>query len=536
MASAEKLSWFKATLNRMGFRKEYVDEVTRSGYQYGEMLTTASLMGNGVTDARPRQLIHQKYQQMITDPVVSSALRLHVTAALGGHETSGDLVFIETKADSGADKQAAKLVKEIAEDLMPIFNRIAYTVAYNGVCFGDSYARLYPVKGKGIVDMYVDEMLLPPLVQPYEKGNETVVCVVSVGNKMRERLTMNQIARLRMPRLIYTPQPLAVEKAWRMMISEDDPEKLPIMPALVGGSFLADAETQFDKFRAALQGLVGQRVLDSIDESIFTAQVQGMTKEQRDEYLGAVRQMLTRSKQVADDAVRTGQPFLGRMRHLLPVWNDKQLLQVTGVNSSGGSGGGRSGNISIEDVLFHAKLLSGALGIDLTMLGFADMMSGGMGEGGFFRTSAQAAERSRTIRIALTEFFNNVIDVHVVYKYGNAFKKTARPWQINFYGSISALESENQKTQLDAMNTGQVLVQALTMARDLGMDEKATTHLLEKIMKMDAEAAKMYAKALQKATPEDAAGGFGGGGFGGDGGGGGFGGAPGGGAPAMAGA
>lgn len=520
MATSPKTSWFKATLASMGYGPKDVQAVDQVGFEYGETLTTASLMGAGIEGARNRQQIYQKYQQMIKNPVVGGALRLHVTAALGGDETTGDLVLIEPTAAAKQSPQSEKLAKEINDDLKRLFNRVAQLVAFNGVAFGDAYARLYTKPRKGVVDIYCDEMLLPPLVQAYEKGNETKVCVLAIGSKMRERLSMNQIARLKMPRLIYTPQPMAVEKAWRAQITEDDPEKLPLMPSLVGGSFLADAEDQFDKFNAAMSGLVGQRVLDSIDESMFTAQVQGMTKEQRQEFMTSIKQMLQRSKQIADDAVKSGIPFLGRIRHILPVFDQKQLLQVQGVNTSGGSGGGRAGNISIEDVLLHAKLLSGSLGVDITMLGFADLMSGGLGDGGFFRTSAQAAERSRTIRAAMSEFFNHIADIHVLYKYGQAFEPKDRPWAINYYGSISALETERQKTQADAMNTGAVLVQTLMQAKDLGMDAAATMHLLETVMKLDTAAAKLYADAIEKAksVPEEAGGGFGGppgGGFGG---------------------
>lgn len=514
MAEVAKLGFIRATLAKMGYEKKFLAEADASINQYGsDTLTTAALLGSGPIGARTRQVIYQKYMQMIADPVVASALRLHVTAALGGHETSGDVVFIEAKPDAAADKSTAKLIKELSNDLTPIFNRIAQTVAYNGVVFGDAYGRPYFKKGKGITDIYVDEMVLPPLVQPYEQGNTTRVCVLAIGPRMRERLTTNQLVRLKMQRMIYTPQPLAVEKSWRVQVVEDDIDSLPIMPALVGGSFLAEAETQYDNFRAALQGLVGQRVLDSIDESMFTANVTGMTKEQRQEFLTSFATMLKKSKSLADEAVRSGMPVLSRIRHLFPVWGDKQVVQVQSVNSAGGTGGGRSGNISIEDVLFHAKLLAGALGSDITMIGFADMMSGGLGEGGFFRTSAQAAERSRTIRVALNDFFNDLVDIHVFYKYGNAFDRTKRPWQINFYGSISALETERQKTQADAMATGQSLVATMTMIRDLGVqDEKAIVHLLEKVMKMDTEAAKMYATAIKNAKAPDPGGGFGGGG------------------------
>lgn len=529
--AAPKESWFKATMSRMGWGKEHLTEVDRSGFQYAETLTTAALVGSGVVGARARQTLYAKYQQMLFDPIVSGALRLHVTAALGGHETSGDLVFVEATGDArakGADKESEAVAKELSEDLGPIFNRIAMQVAYNGVGWGDAYARLYAKNGKGVIDASVDEMLLPPLVQAYKQGNETKVCVIVCGVKQRERLTMNQMAHLEMPRMLYSPQPLAVEKAWRTKVVEDDIDALPLMPSLVGGSFLADAESQYDKFVAAMGGLVGQRVLDSIDESMFTAQCQGMTTEQTQLFLSNVRQMLEKSKKVADDAVKSGIPFLGRLRHLIPVWSDKQLLQVQGVNSSGGSGAGRAGNIAIEDVLFHAKLLCGALGIDITMLGFADMMSGGLGEGGFFRTSAQAAERSRTIRVALSDFFNHICDVHLAYKHGRAYEKSKRPWKINFYGTISALETERQRTETDAMNAGAIFVQTLTQMRDLGLGKDANEDILEKTMRMDTDRAKLYAKALDAAKAEaeakakaEADAQFGSGGFGAGGGGGG---------------
>lgn len=498
----KKIRWLEAVKTKLGFGKEYIEKIDQVGYNYSETTTTTSLTGNGVVGARARQLIYAKYQQMSTDPLVSGAIRLHVTAALGGHETSGDLVFIEATADAKENEQSAVIVEDLMATLGPIFNRMAIPAAYNAAIYGDSYARLYTKRGVGLTDMSIDEMLLPPLVIPYEQGNKTVICLVATGEKAREKLVMDQIARVKMPRMIYTPQPLAVEKAWRVAVTENDVEKLPLMPSLVGGSFLADAETQYNNFAAALSGLVGQRVLDSIDESIFAANITGMTKEQGQTFLKSLTTMLTKSKAVAEEAVRSGRPVLQRIRHILPTWGEKQVVGIQGVNSGGATGGGRAGNISIDDVMFHAKLLCGALGIDISMLGFADLMSGGLGDGGFFRTSAQAAERSRTIRVALTEFFNHCVDVHMIHKHGYTFEPKKRPWQINFYGTISALESERTKTQLDAINAGTMLAQCFDMVKNAGLDEKSMAHMFERVMKLDAIDAKMYAKAITKAKAE----------------------------------
>lgn len=503
--------------------REMVRQVERGAYEYSESLTTASLSGNGVVGSRSRQIIYQKYQQMMADPVVSGAIRLHVTAALGGHETSGDLVFIESKADEKG-KKSEKLVEELSAELGPLINRVAFQLAYNAAGYGDAFGRVYSRSGVGVVGLLVDEMLLPPLVLPYEQGGQTRVCRICIGPKLFETLTMDQIMRVKMPRLIYTPQPMAIEKAWRTHIAEDDMDALPLMPALVGGSFLADAEQQYDNFASTLVGLVGQRVLDSIDESMLAVNVVGLTTEQRQQFLSSITNLFKKSKQVAEEAVALRKPFLGRIRHIIPIWNDKQVVDIKGVNSSGGSGSGRASNIAIDDVMFHAKLLSGALGIDLSMLGFADLLSGGLGDGGFFRTSAQAAERSRTIRVALTEAINHVIDVHLIAKTGRTFPEDERPWTVNFYANQSAVAREMQATKLDGINSTLLLAQAIQQLAEAGLSEASIAQILEQEAKIDAKAAKAYAKdavkereaKIKRDQEQSGGGGFGGFGGGGD--------------------
>lgn len=526
-----KKSLFEAIAVALGrggaseFGRDRVSEIDRGAGEFGfttEPLSSAALLGSGGVQARSRAAIYAKYQQMVANPLVAGALRVHVMAALGGHETSGDMVFIEVKPEAQKDKAAVALVEQLNQDLAELFNRLAPTVAFNAVAYGDSYARLYPKKGAGVVTAIADEVVLPPLVQPFELGDKTVVCQVAAGRKYLATLAMDQIARMKMPRMIYTPQPMAVEKAWRTRIEQDEVDQLPLMPSLAGGSFLIDAEDQFDKFTAAMLGLVGQRVLDSIDESIVTVNVTGMTKEQRTSFLGSVQKILQRSKELAEQAVTSGTVLLGRVRHMLPVFGEKQVMQLQGVNSAGGTGGGRAGTVSVEDVMLHAKLLGGALGVDISMLGFADIMSGGLGEGGFFRTSVQAAERSRTVRVALADFFNHIIDVHLAYKSGVKYEGNSRPWQINFYGSISALETEKQRTTADAYNAGALLAQTLQTLKDCGLDESGLAHLLTHVMKLDEADARLYARALAQAKKDEKE--AAGGGFGGGGGGGGFGG------------
>lgn len=470
----------------------------------GGSTTVGSLLGSGKKAARARQAIYEKWSSMESDPVVSTALSLLVTAALGGHETNGDLVFLEKTAQTKKDTRLSAIVDEISADLAPIFNKVAVQMAYTGAAFGDSYARIY-ANSSGVVDLCCDEMFRPPMVQPFERGSRTVGYAVYSGPKNFERLDVTQLARLKMPRTQWVPQYGVVEKSLRTAITEDDIDKLPVMPAMAGGSLLYNAEEPYDNLNATLLGLVSQRWRSSLDHRIVGVQLAGATLEQQKLFTDSVVAMYKDLKVIVANAIKNGTPITESVTSILPMWNEKQLVNLSSEDKSGVQ------TITIDDVMLHARLLSGAIGVDLSMLGFADQLSGGLGDGGFFRLSAQAAERARTLRVALAEFFNQVVDIHTLRRYGMVFPANERPWAMNFYGSISALEAERQSTKAESMNAGVLLAGAMQAMKDLGANKEVMAEFLEKIMMLDADQAKLFASVVDAKPPDDGGDGGGGG-------------------------
>lgn len=475
-------------------------------------VTLTPLTGTGQRQLRSRVQVYEKWQDMAADPVISSALRLHVTGALGGHETRGQMVFIEVHPDFKGNKDAEALVKEVKDDLEGLFNRVAPTLAFNAVQFGDGYGRLYASQKVGLRDIAVDELVMPPLVQPYERGSTTIGYTVASGTRYNERLSVLQMVRVKMPRFMYVPQTRTVEKAIRMALTIDEIEDLPALPAAVGGSFLDGAEAAYDRFAASWAGLTNQRVTDSINEVMLSVTQTGMSPEQRRKFTASLQRMFERSNAFREAMARAGRYFTGTVVHMLPTSSDKQVVNIQGQPTQT-----RTGTITIDDVLMNAKLLSGALGLDLSMLGFADLMSGGLGEGGFFRVSAQSAERHRSIRGALTDGFEHCADVHVLMKKGIDLHGQKRPWVINYFSGISALETEHAKTKADNMNSTALLVQTLEGLKNLGLSAKSMESILEHSAGLDSEEARAFAKDLEKAAKDakaEAAGQFGGGGEG----------------------
>lgn len=474
------------------------------------------LAGSPNRQVRSRQQVYERWQDMLADPIISSALRLHVTSALGGHESRGEMVFLESTPEAKKSKKEEDFVKSLADDLQALFNRIAPTSCFNAVAFGDSYGRVYAEPGLGVRDVYVDELVYPPVIQPYERGNMTIGYTVATGNRFNERLNVLQVARMKMPRVLYLPQNRVIEKAIRITLTTDKLEDLPAVPAIAGGSFLDGAEVAYDKFSASWTGLTGQRVQDSVDESMISVQQAGMTPAQRQKLKDSLVAMFQRSNDYINAVVKSGKSTFGRIYHFIPTSSDKQLTQIQGA-----TGAGRASSLTIDDVMMNGRFLAGSLGLDLSMLGFADQLGGGLGEGGFFRVSAQSAERARAIRAAASEFFEHIIEVHCLMKHGRTFAPgEKRPWVVNYYSGISALETERAKTKADNMNSTALLVQTLAQIKDLGLSKEAAQQLLEVEMGLDAKDAELYAAALEKAAKEakEAEAAANGGGFGGPGG------------------
>ena len=225
-----------------------------------------------------------------------------------------------------------------------------------------------------------------------------------------------------------------------------------------------------------------------------------MTKEQQTQFFNFFSGMLKASKKRAADAIEKKSPVLEKIIHLLPVWDEKQLYNV----DTGGSLGNQNANAySVDDVMFYAKLLAGSLGLDLSMLGFSDLLSGGLGDGGFFRVSAQAGQRSRLLRQGLTGWVNHVIDVHCNYKFNGVFQSANRPYEVVFNGATSALERENQETRERKNAAASVALQNFASVKELGFDENAITLFVKDQMGFDEDDAKIYAKSMALSNNEN---------------------------------
>lgn len=153
--------------------------------------------------------------------------------------------------------------------------------------------------------------------------------------------------------------------------------------------------------------------------------------------------------------------------------------------------------------MLNLKRLAGGLGIDLSMVGWADMLAGGLGDGAAFHTSAQIMNRSMLIRQALIDSFNHLMSLHWGIKYGEKFEENDYPWQFDFYSDQNAAATQALNNKQSRANTTTIQAQAIQMIKELGLDKETTQLMLEDEMGYDIETAERIAIAITAPPPEE---------------------------------
>ncbi len=210
-------------------------------------------------------------------------------------------------------------------------------------------------------------------------------------------------------------------------------------------------------------------------------------------------QILQTDKAVSTRSLRNGfiQTVINR---IFPIFGEKGRMDVNTVQGTPDING-------LEDVLFHVKRLGGALGVDPSMLGFGDFLSGGIGDGGFFRVSIMAAMKANLLRLAIQNGIQRLCEIHVAYKYNKIFLDGQQPWRIVFNSVSTALEREEQENLESRANIASSLSGIVaTLDQEFSATDKRAflNFLWTHILKKDEESFKLvFPEGKQAEQPQE---------------------------------
>lgn len=245
-----------------------------------------------------------------------------------------------------------------------------------------------------------------------------------------------------------------------------------------------------------MSGLNNQQIADSVKQAFLTVNMDGMPPSQRKRYTQGLTQTLQNYRDRIKQAFDGGEALYGTAYHILPTWGDKQTITPVGDLSQ------RSAPLSSDTLMVNMRRIAGGLGLDLSLMGWADMLTGGLGDGAAFHTSAQIMRRSMLIRMALTNAFDELMSIHFGLVYGEYFHRGNYPWRFDFYSDQSAAATEALSNRQARMNMVIMKAQAIQSLKELGLSKENLQAILEDDGGMDYEAAQNLASNVAAKEPD----------------------------------
>ncbi|HEA1988405.1 TPA: phage portal protein [Escherichia coli] len=391
----------------------------------------------------------QKYnilETMAKSPTISTALNIHIAHALAPSKKTGQAFILSPK--DGSNAEAVSRCEELTADLGAMINDGLPSWAMIMAIFGVSYVRPYAEQGRGITGIESSYYTLPHFVQEFYRGSQLVGFS---GDYILDTHSLRRVITepwnlVSMKNPYWTPQHKVIPVSYGTKgysLLSDQADKPLMETQNYGTSFLEYSYEPYLNLCASLAALKSTRNNAAKIDRLIALTTNTLDPVNAANYTRGVSQALKRHSDLVAQRSINANAIPTVLNHLIPVMGDGKNGITIDTQSIPADISG------IEDVMFHLRQLAASLGIDATMLGWADQMSGGLGEGGWQQTAIQAALRANWIRQAAQRTIYRLLDIHLAYKYGKVYTETNRPYDVQFNSMNTAIQEEENR-ELDA--------------------------------------------------------------------------------------
>jgi len=464
--------------------------------------TAGSTMGDDDTIAlgvfpKNRLAKYAILDTMAVDPTIDSAIKMHISHALSADPNTGEIVTIESTAD-----EDDPITVDLRNTFKEVINQSCHSWAYNAAKYGCWFARVYGGQKTGVKLVRSDFYTHPRFNMIYERAGQLVGFSSAYqgpyGGGLRLMEPWKYIV-FRIPHWSTNTdlEPTRYEEIPFDIASDDYGAEGLVESQNYGQSLIETAFHPWLDLMDAIQSLKMSRKNAARLERLVGVNTGKLTPQKAALYLNTVAQQLQKTEErKAIDSFRRGY-IQTAINRLIPIWGDgKGRLEISTVE----------GNPNIEaltDVEFHIKRMGSALGIDPALLGFGEMLSGGLGDGGFFRISILAAIKASMLRRSLLTGLERLFDIHVAYKFNKAFLPGQKPWRVVFNSVSTAMEREDAENREARVNFAMLVAQLIqTLDPEMkGYDPAAMNNwVYTDLLQMDEEKFKLV---FSKLKPQD---------------------------------
>ena len=378
---------------------------------------------------------------MAKDPTIDSAIKMHIANALSARTDSGESVFISPTEGAGQEQ----IVDDLRATLMPFIRKDLNEWARKAAVYGSCFARVYGAQGIGIKNIRCDYYTHPRFIQKFEKGGRLAGYTTTYQgtNQANQRLRLMppwSFVGFEIPEWwdCEDIEPINVGGIPVDLAMEDAAIEGLVESQEYGTSLIETAYGPWMDLLDAICSLKMSRRNAARLERMVGVNTGKLDPERAAHYLDMVAERISNATEEVERQSWLRGNVQTVVNHYVPIFGEKGGLQIDAVQGTPDING-------LEDVMFHIKRLGSAIGVDPALLGFGDLLSGGLGDGGFFRVSAMAATKANLLRQALKNGIQKLCELHVAYKFGKVFLPGNCPWTIQFNSVSSAIEREEQE-------------------------------------------------------------------------------------------